>query len=693
MRRIWETPGGIHPPENKDQSNQTPIQAAPVPELLVIPLTQHLGTAAEPVVNIGDQVLKGQQIARAQGAFSAPIHAPSSGTIEDIGLRPAAHASGLDTLSIVIRTDGRDQWIELEPLTDWRNAEPTEVLAKIRNAGIVGMGGAGFPTALKLSPPPGKPISTLIINGTECEPYITADDRLMREHADEIIGGARILAWLLNVSVVIIGIEDNKPEAIAAMRAAADEHMDVVSFPTKYPSGGEKQLIQILTGQEIPVGDLPADLGIVCQNTGTARAVFRAIEYGEPLISRITTVTGEAVRKPGNFDVRLGTPVHTLMQLADVDESRVERLVMGGPMMGFALSSDQAPVVKTTNCLLIPTATELPKPPPQQPCIRCGMCAEACPASLLPQQLYWYARSSDNERLEEYNLFDCIECGACAFVCPSSIPLVQYYRSAKGSIRQQREQQRKAEHSRERFEMRQARLQKLEEAKEARRKERAAKAATPKSDTAAESPTAVAPSADKSADIAAAIERAKAKKLAQVPAEQRDIVGEAIERARQKAEQKLSSAEGAEKAAVDNIASLQKRIEKARAKLDEAKAAGAETVDALAAGLAKLESKLAAAQAESQPIDPAPPVMDAAAAAIERAKAKQAARNNAAPEDPKIAIQRSLENTNKKIANAEKKLAQAREQGDESTATLLEQTIANLKQRRDEVRAKLETEA
>ncbi|MEZ3136173.1 electron transport complex subunit RsxC [Stutzerimonas kunmingensis] len=479
--KIWDIHGGIHPPEHKDLSNRTPIQPAPLPKRLVLPLTQHLGAPAEPCVTLGERVLKGQQIAVASGFVSAPLHAPTSGVVSFIGPQPYPHVSGMLANAIVIDSDGEDKWIDLHPQPDYRELERPALLELIRQAGISGLGGAGFPTAVKLSPPPTQTIRTLIINGTECEPYITADDLLMREKAAELVAGIEILAHLIQPQEVLIGIEDNKPEAIAAVRAAIGERPFTLKvFPTKYPSGGEKQLIQILTGEEVPSGGLPADIGMLCQNVGTCVAIHDAVLVGKPLISRITTLTGEALARPMNVEVLIGTPVDELLAFAGLDQHRLNRLIMGGPMMGFSLSSLEVPVVKTTNCLLASTLEELPPPPPALPCIRCGECAEACPVSLLPQQLHFFALGQEHEQLKAHNLFDCIECGACAYVCPSNIPLVQYYRAAKGEIRELEQKQQKAEHSKQRFELRQERLRRAEEQKEAERKARAERAARAK---------------------------------------------------------------------------------------------------------------------------------------------------------------------------------------------------------------------
>ncbi|TXR39847.1 electron transport complex subunit RsxC [Ectopseudomonas mendocina] len=496
QEKIWDIPGGIHPAERKELSNSTPIQQAPLPKRLVLPLGQHIGTVAEPCVVVGERVLKGQKIAEANGFVSAPLHAPTSGTVSFIGPQPYPHVSGMLAPAIVIDSDGLDEWVELTSHADYRHMESAELLALIREAGINGLGGAGFPTAVKLTARPTQKIHTLIINGTECEPYITADDLLMRERADELVSGIDILVQLIQPDQVLIGIEDNKPEAIAAVRAACAGHdYQVRVFPTKYPSGGEKQLIQILTGVEVPSGGLPADIGILCQNVGTCVAIHDAVLLGKPLISRITTLTGEALARPGNVEALIGTPVGELLAFAGLDTSKLNRLIMGGPMMGFTLPSLDVPLIKTSNCLLASTAAELPPPPPAMPCIRCGECAEACPASLLPQQLHFFALGQEHEQLKAHNLFDCIECGACAYVCPSSIPLVQYYRAAKAEIRELEQKQLKAEHSKQRFEQRQERLRRAEEQKEAERKARAEKAARAKA-AQAEAPVAAAAPAD-----------------------------------------------------------------------------------------------------------------------------------------------------------------------------------------------------
>lgn len=501
--RTWPTPGGVHPPENKQQSNHSPIQKAAIPSELVIPLSQHIGAAAKAVVGVGDKVLKGQIIGEAKGPISVPVHASSSGQVIAIEDRAIAHPSGMSSPCIVIKTDQQDQWCELKNIVNYTQHDKADLLDKIRAAGIAGMGGAGFPSAIKLITSDAKPIDTLIINGTECEPYITADDRLMRERAEQIISGIKILQYLIEPSqATLIGIENNKPEAIAALTLAAkNTTINIVSFDGKYPSGGEKQLIQILTGREVPAGGLPADIGVICQNVGTVAAIDDAISRGIPLIKRITTITGDACQEPRNLEVLIGTPMIDLLQACGFDQNTCHRLVMGGPMMGFSLNNPNVPVVKTTNCILAASANELPTPSPAQACIRCGMCSEACPASLLPQQLYWYSRSKEYEKLEALHLADCIECGACSYVCPSNIPLVQYYRASKADIREHKTDQRNAEQSKARFESRQHRLEREEEEKAAKRKARQAAA---KAKQAAKG--------DQLDPVQAAIARAKAKK-------------------------------------------------------------------------------------------------------------------------------------------------------------------------------------
>jgi electron transport complex protein RnfC len=503
-RKLWHFPGGLHLPENKAMSTAQPVAEAPIPERLIIPLQQHIGAPAKPLVAVGDRVLKGQKLAKAEGYVSAPVHASSSGTVVAIEDHPVPHPSGLAAPCVVIETDGEDRWCELHPQPDYKALDPSELRNVIRDAGIVGLGGAGFPAFIKLNPGARMSIDTLILNGAECEPYISCDDMLMREHADEVVQGARIMRHALQAKQCLIGIEDNKPEALAAIRDAlsrlGENEIEVVEVPTRYPTGGEKQLIHILTGKEVPSQGLPIDIGIVCHNVATAASVHRAVERGEPLISRIVTVTGHGAARPQNLTVRIGTPMQALLQAAGGDTGVDYRLVMGGPMMGFELQHSQLPAIKTTNCLLLATQRDLPERGPVRPCIRCGECAHACPARLLPQQLYWYARAKDFDKAQDYNLFDCIECGCCAYVCPSNLPLVQYYRFAKTEIWAQEREKKAADKARERHEFRLFRKER-EKAEKAARHQAKAKAVKKNSDASS-----------KKAAIQAAMERAKAKR-------------------------------------------------------------------------------------------------------------------------------------------------------------------------------------
>ena len=536
MSKTWVTPGGIHPPENKHQSLSKPIGKLPIPEKLVVPLSQHIGAPSIACVKVGDTVLKGQKIADSTGSVSVATHAPTSGTVTAIESRPVAHSSGMNAPCIEITSDQQDQWISRQGIEDFEHTSSSVLLSIITEAGIAGMGGAGFPTAVKLNPGFQRPIDTLIINATECEPYITADDALIRERAAEVVEGIRILSHILgNPSDILIGIEDNKPEAIEALKPfIRDTGINLVSFPTKYPSGGEKQLIYILTGKELSNGAIPADIGMVCVNIGTTYAIKRAVVDAEPLISRVTTVTGEACGVNRNYDVLIGTSVDYLLEQNKFDHKACSRVIMGGPMMGFSLTSKDIPVVKTSNCILAPSFAEMPAEQPAQPCIRCGMCAEACPASLLPQQLFWYAQAEDHDRLQAHNLFDCIECGACSYVCPSNIPLVQYYRNSKGEIRQAQQEKIKAAQARERFEFHKQRIEQAEQEKEAKRAARREAAKQAKAST----------TSDSTADIVAAAQARMATKK-NSPEQERAKLERAVTSAEmrvQKAQDKLDSA-------------------------------------------------------------------------------------------------------------------------------------------------------
>jgi len=430
MRRVRAIFGGIHPKEHKTSSNSTPIQALPAPAVVVVPLLQHAGRQAEALVAKGDEVLKGQVIAEADGKISAPVHSPVSGTVTAV--EPRTIASGRSVMCVVIENDGQDRWVERKPHPDPVQLDAETIVQAIAEAGIVGMGGAGFPTAPKLTPPKGVIIDYLILNGCECEPYLTADHRLMVEHAEEIILGAKLMAKACGARKILIGVEDNKPDAIAALREKAGS-IEVVALPTRYPQGGEKQLIQALTGREVPSRGLPFQAGCVVQNVGTAWAVAKALRDGEPLISRVVTVTGSAIAEPQNFWVPIGTPFKDVIAAAGGFSQTPGKVVAGGPMMGGAQFNLDAPVTKVVSGILAFGVDES-KTPDSQPCIKCARCVDVCPANLLPLKLEAYGMNEQFDNAREYGALDCIECGCCTYICPSKRPLLHYIRFAKAEI-------------------------------------------------------------------------------------------------------------------------------------------------------------------------------------------------------------------------------------------------------------------
>ncbi|WP_422126526.1 electron transport complex subunit RsxC [Thioalkalivibrio sulfidiphilus] len=479
-RRLWSFPGGVRLPGFKELSNREAIVPFPVPRFIVLPLGQHAGQPAEPLVDVGERVLCGQLIARPAALVSAPVHTSTSGTVVAIEERPVAHRSGLPQRCIVIESDGLDEWIAPDDpqLDPWRTPAK-ELVERIRDAGIVGLGGAVFPSAVKLTP--SKPVDTLIINGVECEPYITCDDLLMRSRPEAVLRGARLLLELTGARRCRVAVEDNKPEAARALEQALAEvlredgaaDMEVVQVPTRFPAGGEKQLIRVLTGREVPSGGLPFQVGVVCVNVGTVAAIHDALFQGRPLISRIVTVTGDGVAAPRNYEMRLGTPIREVLDHVLKSEARGSaRVHIGGPMMGFELPDAHAPVAKGTNCLLVRAQPAETRPAEAMPCIRCGACADVCPVRLMPQQLYWHSRAGELDKTREHHLFDCIECGCCAHVCPSRIPLAQYYQFAKHEVREAERRARKAEMARARNEQRQARIERQKAEKEAKRRGR-----------------------------------------------------------------------------------------------------------------------------------------------------------------------------------------------------------------------------
>lgn len=507
ISRLFKFNGGVHPSQHKLESTKTPITTVAMPDRLVLPLRQHVGNMAKLQVEVGERVRKGQLLAMADGQISAAVHAPTSGTIVSVQDQMIPHPSGLPDICITLDADGQDRWIEHQIL-DYRSLAKSEVIQRLADAGVVGLGGATFPTHVKLREDAHRPVKTLILNGAECEPYISCDDMLMRERAEEIVRGVEIMQYLLAAETCVIGIEDNKPEAVAAMRAAAANSsvpISVVIVPTIYPGGGAKQLIKMLTGKEVPSGKLPTEIGVQCFNVATAYSVHRFINHGEPVISRIVTVTGE-VSRPGNFEVPLGMAIDQLVEVAGGVTSDINGLIMGGPMMGFNLPSAQVPVVKATNCIIASTPSMFPKQPQALPCIRCTRCADACPVNLQPQELYWFSRAQNLEKTRDYQLFDCIECGCCSYVCPSNIPLVQYYRFAKSEIIAQDKAKQAAIIARERNDFR---LLRIEREKQERAQRHAQKTA---GDTGV-----IADDEVKKAAIAAAMERARAQKAEVTP--------------------------------------------------------------------------------------------------------------------------------------------------------------------------------
>jgi electron transport complex protein RnfC len=461
--------GGLRLSAHKAASTALPIQAMPVPARLVLPITQHTGDPAEPVVAVGDQVLKGQLVAEPRGALGAPVHASSSGKVLAIEPRPVHRRFGDSAPCVVIECDGEDRPVEPAggPLS-LDSAPADALLAAILQGGLVGLGGAVFPTAGKLAQALGSELEYLLINGVECEPYISCDDVLMRERAAEVVSGTRILMQAVGVERCFIVVESDKPEALQSLaRALADTGDDRIvlkQVPTIYPSGGEDQLVQLVLNREVPGEGLPTDVGCLVQNVGTAAAVHDWIVAREPLISRVTTIAGDGVARPMNVRARIGTPVADLIAFAGGYTDRAAQLIIGGPMTGKSVTTDRVPVVKATNCILV--LPEAPTPGASLPCIRCGECAAVCPVRLLPQQLHWHARADNEGELRRHGLIDCIECACCDLVCPSRIPLTAEFRAAKSRIRALDDEKARAEHARARYEARSERLQKEQQARD-----------------------------------------------------------------------------------------------------------------------------------------------------------------------------------------------------------------------------------
>ena len=646
--KVWDFHGGIHPPSRKERTNQKPVALLDIPDRLYIPLRQHIGVAGKVLVKVGDRVLKGQALTQADNAMAVPVHAPTSGIVQAIELHTSAHPSSLAEPALVLAPDGMDEWRPRKPL-DPEQVDAYTLLERIQESGISGMGGAGFPTHIKVNVK--QPVDYLIINAVECEPYITADDLLMQERASDIIAGIEILVKLLSPKAVLIGIEDDKPIAAASLKAAIGQRTNyfVREVPTKYPSGGEKQLIQLLTNKEVPAGRRPLDIGIVMQNVGTAFAIAQAVLDDIPLIHRVVTVAGETLAQQQNVLALIGTPISDLLNACGFQPEPQQRIIVGGPMMGFAIADWSVPVVKTTNCILAPTENELGAASEEMDCIRCGACADACPASLLPQQLLWYSKAKDQDKLAEYNLSDCIECGACAYVCPSEIPLVHYYRVAKAEIRETQREALKAEQAKARFDARTERLEREKQERLERNQQLAAQRVAQQQASGLASQTAAvvqqalertqqqtAPALDKE-QIIAERERKKAEALAYQQQKQQAQTAEPA------SVQTSEQTEDPRKAAIAAALARAKAKKQAEAQSEvAAEPAPAETAAsdadakkaAVAAAIARAKAKkLAEAQsevaAEPAPAETAASDADAkkaaVAAAIARAKAKKLA--------------------------------------------------------------------
>nr|WP_275659333.1 electron transport complex subunit RsxC [Shewanella insulae] len=635
---LWRIPGGIHPPEHKTLSNQSKISRLPLADHYLIPVPG-VGENCTLAVKVGDTVTKGQALTMGEGFRHLPVHAPVSGKVIAIEERASNHASALPVLTCVIENDHQEQWTDSVhgPLSPEQVAEMDSdaIIRRIQAAGIAGLGGAAFPTHIKLKPV--SDIELLIINGVECEPYITSDDKLMQESCDEIVRGIEIVHQLLSPKRIIVAIEDNKPKAIEQMehalnRSQLPSHSARVSkIPTLYPSGGEKQLIQILTGQEVPSGAIPANLGILVQNVGTAYSIAQAVYRNMPLIERVVTLTGQNITKPGNYWVPIGTPVEHLLQVAQFRGDTNAPVIIGGPMMGYMLPDVAAPITKGTNCVLMPSEQEVAPPSPEQPCIRCGECAQACPAQLLPQQLFWHAKAQEYDKAASYNLRDCIECGCCSYVCPSDIPLVEYYRVAKSALRQEAEEKKQAELAKQRFDSRTLRLEQEKRAREEKAKQ------------AAERRKAQMTGSDKDA-VAAAMARIKAKKAADEQSstgsttdKPQDKVAAAIARAKAK-----KAAQKGDATTATETAEQQTSTPRAKS-ADNGDSATLSQKEKVAAAIARAKAKKAAqnapesgdtSQTPAQETEATAPQSqkEKVAAAIARAKAKKAAQASAGDE-------------------------------------------------------------
>ncbi len=426
--------GGVHPPESKALTEKLAVEAMPLPAELELILGQHIGAPCSPTVKRKEEISEGDLVGEVKRGLGVPLHAPVAGSVK--ATANSAHPIRVSAPSITIKTDPEVEPRIWEPVGDWQQCSAEDLLKKVHQAGIIGIGGAGFPTHVKLKPPADMPVDTLLLNGAECEPYITADHRVMLEKAEEVVEGAKILLKILAVDTCVIGIENNKPDAISTMKAAVEAAPDpglnirVETLEVKYPQGSEKQLIQAITGRKVPAMALPSAVGVVVHNVSTTKAVYDAVVMGKPLIEKILTVSGRGIVRPANLLVKIGTKVKDIVDFCGGTTEDLARVVLGGPMMGFAVSTLDIPITKTTSSILFLTEDEIDTNELSN-CIRCGWCLEACPMGLEPKEIGIYVEANRAEDTEQFGVFECFECGSCAYVCPAKRPLVQFVRLAK----------------------------------------------------------------------------------------------------------------------------------------------------------------------------------------------------------------------------------------------------------------------
>lgn len=512
--KLWRFFGGIEPDGRKSTSNQ-PIEELPIPSLITLPLDRHLGPGGEILVKVGDYVKAGQALTIPGGKRNVPLHASTSGEITGIGMQILPHPSGFEGRCITIKPDGKDVAVAPDPLPNWQEKSPEELLARIRNFGVEGLGGAQFQTAAKIGAALEEAkgdCNIFIVNGAECEPVATCDDRLMQEKAKEIAQGIEVVRCILKPKAIIVAIEDNKPEAIAAMKKAVAPDVMVRTLPTLYPSGAARNLIKICTGIEIPYNEHTSECGIVVDNVETVFAIKQAVIDGIPLIKRVITVDGQSLGKTGNALVRVGTSVRFVLNHYKLNPERHQRIIIGGPFMGYTVPTVDIPLTKSATCVFAPTAKELPPPQEQMNCIRCGRCARVCPSRLVPYQLYALSRAGRHKQTKACGQMDCTECGCCAYVCPSRIPLTHQFRKEKAIIRLLNDQQWRNQHAQERIAARNERLKKEEEERLKRRAAALARAKLQKEEGDKLSPEQLAQK--RAAAVAAARERAAAKRAA-----------------------------------------------------------------------------------------------------------------------------------------------------------------------------------